>query len=138
MPLKILFCVQGEGRGHMTQAISLAGLLRTAGHEVVATLVGNADGGDVPAFFRRRMQSPVITFASPAIRLNEEARELDVGRTLMTGLGRLTDYASSLRRISQTVADFAPDVVVNFYEPLTGVVKSRTNVFPPVVCIAHQ
>jgi hypothetical protein len=33
---KFLFIIQGEGRGHLTQAISLAQLLRDNGHEVVA------------------------------------------------------------------------------------------------------
>ena len=138
MSLNVLFCVQGEGRGHMTQAITLAGMVRSAGHEVSATLVGNAEGSDVPGFFERRMRTPIITYASPVIRLNREARGLDVGRTVLTGLTRLTDYASSLRLISETVETYRPDVVVNFYEPLLGLVKLRSNTFPPVVCIAHQ
>lgn len=138
MSLNVLFCVQGEGRGHMTQAITLAGMLRGAGHEVVATLVGNAEGSDVPEFFSRRMRTPIVTYASPVIRLNREARELDVGRTVLTGMTHLTDYVSSLRRISDTVDRYRPDVVVNFYEPLLGLAKSRSKTFPPVVCIAHQ
>lgn len=38
--MKILFIVQGEGRGHLTQAISMEKLLRSNGHEVVEVLVG--------------------------------------------------------------------------------------------------
>lgn len=38
--MKILFIVQGEGRGHLTQAISMEKLLRSSGHEVVEVLVG--------------------------------------------------------------------------------------------------
>lgn len=138
MALNVLFCVQGEGRGHMTQAITLAGMLRDAGHEVTATLVGNAAGSDVPDFFRQRMRTPMVMYASPVIRLNREARELDIGKTVMTGLTHLGDYAAGLRRISDAVAEYRPDLVVNFYEPLLGLVKSRSKSFPPVVCIAHQ
>ena len=38
--MRFLFTVQGEGRGHYTQALSLAAILRKQGHEVVAVLVG--------------------------------------------------------------------------------------------------
>ena len=38
--MKYLFIVQGEGRGHLTQAISLSQMLRRQGHEVVEVLVG--------------------------------------------------------------------------------------------------
>ena len=33
--MKFLFIVQGEGRGHLTQAITLEEILRRNGHEVV-------------------------------------------------------------------------------------------------------
>jgi len=72
------------------------------------------------------------------LRLNPEARKLDVARTVFTGLRHLRAYASSLQRISETVDEFKPDVVVNFYEPLLGLVKWRSKTFPPVVGIAHQ
>lgn len=41
--MKILFIVQGEGRGHLTQAISLERLLTRSGHEVVEVLVGKVN-----------------------------------------------------------------------------------------------
>ena len=36
--MKFLFIVQGEGRGHLTQAITLEEILRRNGHEVVEVL----------------------------------------------------------------------------------------------------
>ena len=41
--MKFLFIVQGEGRGHLTQAITLEEILRRNGHEVVEVLVGKRD-----------------------------------------------------------------------------------------------
>ena len=38
--MKFLFIVQGEGRGHLTQAINLERTLRRHGHEVAKILVG--------------------------------------------------------------------------------------------------
>ena len=37
--MKFLFIVQGEGRGHLTQAITLEEILRRNGHEVVVKVV---------------------------------------------------------------------------------------------------
>lgn len=48
--MKALFIVQGEGRGHLTQAISLEKLLRDNGHEVVEILVGKSETRRLPAF----------------------------------------------------------------------------------------
>ena len=41
--MKVLFIVQGEGRGHLTQAITLEEILRRNGHEVVEVLVGKSN-----------------------------------------------------------------------------------------------
>ena len=40
--MKFLFIVQGEGRGHLTQAITLEEILLRNGHEVVEVLVGKS------------------------------------------------------------------------------------------------
>lgn len=49
--MKILFIVQGEGRGHLTQAISMERLLRSNGHEVVEVLVGKVNPDDFRDFY---------------------------------------------------------------------------------------
>lgn len=51
--MKVLFIVQGEGRGHLTQAITLEEILRRNGHEVVEVLVGKSNTRRLPGFFNR-------------------------------------------------------------------------------------
>ena len=46
--MKVLFIVQGEGRGHLTQAITLEEILRRNGHEVVEVLVGKSNTRRLP------------------------------------------------------------------------------------------
>ena len=48
---KFIFTIQGEGRGHLTQAISMTQIAREAGHEVVGYAVGSFQGRKIPAFF---------------------------------------------------------------------------------------
>ena len=63
--MKVLFIVQGEGRGHLTQAITMEELLRRNGHEVVEVLVGKSNSRCLPGFFNRSIQAPVKRFLSP-------------------------------------------------------------------------
>ena len=50
--MKFLFIVQGEGRGHFTQAITLEDMLLRNGHEVVEVLVGKSSSRTLPGFFK--------------------------------------------------------------------------------------
>lgn len=60
--MKFLFIVQGEGRGHFTQAITLEDMLLRNGHQVVEVLVGKSSSRTLPGFFNRSIQAPVKRF----------------------------------------------------------------------------
>ena len=64
--MKFLFIVQGEGRGHLTQAITLEEILLRNGHEVVEVLVGKSSSRRLPGFFTRKTfcQSELYAYAS--------------------------------------------------------------------------
>ena len=49
--MKYLFIVQGEGRGHLTQAMTMEKMLSAHGHEVVGMLVGKSKTRMLPEFF---------------------------------------------------------------------------------------
>ncbi|MCD8263737.1 MAG: hypothetical protein LUD02_05910 [Tannerellaceae bacterium] len=49
--MKLLFIIQGEGRGHLTQALALSRQLTAEGHEIVAALVGKSPSRRLPSFF---------------------------------------------------------------------------------------
>lgn len=63
--LAVAFVVQGEGRGHMTQALALARFLGDAGHEVSRVLVGVSPFRTVPEYFAAEIGAPVETFDAP-------------------------------------------------------------------------
>ena len=64
--MKFLFIVQGEGRGHLTQAITLEEILLRNGHEVVEVLVGKSSSRRLPGFFNRSIHAPVKRFGKTA------------------------------------------------------------------------
>lgn len=63
--MKVLFVVQGEGRGHLTQALTLEKMLTDNGHSVVGILVGKSCARELPEFFIDRAQAPIQSFLSP-------------------------------------------------------------------------
>ena len=63
--MKVLFIIQGEGRGHLTQALTMQNILRNHGHEVVEALVGKSNARQLPKFFIQGMSVPIKQFESP-------------------------------------------------------------------------
>ena len=137
--MRYLFIIQGEGRGHLTQAISLRQQLEGAGHEVVAFMVGKSPLRRVPDFFLRQCGcAEVLPFESPNFLPQAAGKRTALPLSVAYNLLRLPKYLRSIRFIRQTIARTQPDVVVNFYELLAGLSYLLCPPSVPMVCIAHQ
>ena len=136
-PLRVLFVVQGEGRGHMTQALALGEMLRARGHAVVGCVVGAGRWRGVPAFFERAVGTPVETVESPAFAARADGR-IRAAATVAQTVRRLDRYGASLDRIEAAVERAEPDVIVSFYEGLAGAYAFLRPLDVPVVAVAHQ
>ncbi|QRR02773.1 glycosyltransferase family protein [Dyadobacter sandarakinus] len=136
--MKIIFMVQGEGRGHLTQAISLGQMLREAGHQVAAALVGTSPGRQIPAFFDEQINAPVYHFHAPNIIYHAGGSGMNVQKTISTHLAGLPRHLKSLRCIHKTIRDIRPDLIVSFYETYGGLYNILYRSRIPMVCIAHQ
>ena len=121
MSLRCLFIVQGEGRGHLTQAMSLRRMLVQQGHRVGEVVVGKSDRRTVPAFFEETFDAPVTYVDSPSFVSAGDDRSVRMGTTLMHELTRTPSFFDSLSTIQAAVDRHDPDVIVNFFEPLGGV-----------------
>ncbi len=136
--MKYLFIIQGEGRGHLTQALSLRELLINNGHEVVAVLVGKSKRRELPAFFSRHIGTPVKSFESPNFLFFHNAKRPSIFKTIFVNLLKSPVYLKSICFIRRQVRQSGADVVINFYDLLAGISYA---VFPPrqrLICIAHQ
>lgn len=136
--LNCLFIVQGEGRGHMTQALALKAMLDDAGHRVSGVLVGRNNRRQVPAFFLNKIGAPVAYFDSPNFAVDASEKSVKVWPTVTQNLRRSTEFKESLDVIRYAIDTVQPDVIINFFEPLAGI-YNLFNVSPvPMVCIGHQ
>lgn len=136
--MKILFIIQGEGRGHLTQAITLEGMLSGEGHEIVGMLVGKSPARRLPEFFRKKVKAPVDTFESPNFLPSAKNKQPNLLKSIGYNLLRLHKYAASVWFIRRRIRETEADVVVNFYELLTGLTYLFCRPHTTMVCIAHQ
>lgn len=138
MSLRCLFIVQGEGRGHLTQALSLRRLLPEAGHRVAGAIVGKSRRRTVPSFFPDAFDGPVSFVESPSFVPDEDDRSVRPWATLACELSRTPTFLNSLATIDAAVERHDPDVIINFFEPLSGFYALRYRPTAPIVAVAHQ
>jgi len=136
--MKYLFVVQGEGRGHFTQALSLKSMLERNGHEVVAVMVGSSAKRTLPDFFTQKIQSEIIRFQSPNFMPTPKGKQSPLLISILYNLLLVPVYLNSLLAIRSTIREKQPDVVINFYELLCGVTYGVFNPKPPMISVAHQ
>jgi uncharacterized protein (TIGR00661 family) len=138
--MNYLFIVQGEGRGHLTQALALAAVLRRHGHEVTGAMVGKNPNRTLPPFFIDKIGCPVTTFDSPSFDYGKAGKRGNMAKTLFVNTTpiKLERWRKSIQTIVGGIEESAPDVVVNFYEMLLGVSSLLHRLRVPVVSIGHQ
>ena len=114
--MKFLFIVQGEGRGHFTQAITLEEMLLRNGHEVVEVLVGKSSTRTLPGFFNRSIHAPVKRFISPNFLPTADNKRANLTKSFAYNLLKLPEYIRSMYYINQRIRETGAEVVINFYE----------------------
>lgn len=136
--MKYIFIVQGEGRGHMTQAISLFQILKENGHEISHVIVGKSKRRILPKFFHDQIESPITQLESPNFVTDKNARSVNVFKTLTINLWRYRAFLTSINEIDAIVKRENPDVIVNFYDFLGGLYFLIKKPKVKHIAIAHQ
>lgn len=138
--MRYLFIVQGDGRGHLTQAIALSDMLRRQGHEVVEVLVGKSISRTVPDFFYEKIGAKVRLYNTPSFIFKNNKKHIHPLKTLIYNVNpkRLREYKKSIEMINRRINKHKPDVVINFYEVLAGLAHLRFNIETPFINVGHQ
>jgi uncharacterized protein (TIGR00661 family) len=119
--LKFLFIVQGEGRGHMTQAISMIQILEDLGHEVCAVCIGKSRRREIPGFVSKNIKVPISLFESPNFVTDKNQKSINLSKTIWQNLLKFRFFKTSLKQIDYLVKTHKPDVILNFYDVLGGI-----------------
>ena len=136
--MNYIFVVQGEGRGHFTQALSLKEMLERNGHTVKAVMVGCSAKRSLPDFFTRKINTEIIRYQSPNFLPTPKGKGSPLLISILYNLILLPVYIQSLFTIRNVIRHKQPDVVINFYELLCGVTYGVFNPEVPMINVAHQ
>ncbi len=137
-PMRFVFLVQGEGRGHMTQALALHQMLVEDGHEVGHVFVGSSSRREIPAYFTSKIKSSITLLQSPNFVSDKHNKSIRLGPTILQNLLKAGTYLNELGRIHQVIKDYQPDIVINFYDMFGGLYCLRYSPSIPWVGVAHQ
>lgn len=136
--LKYLFVVQGEGRGHMTQALSLAVILRAAGHEVCHVVAGKSKRRELPGFFSEKIEAPITLVDSPNFITDKDQKSVKPLKTVIHSVLNAAIYRRSIRTIHRLVKTHQPDAIINFYDFIGGLYNFSMRPKCRFICLAHQ
>ncbi len=136
--LKYLFVVQGEGRGHLTQAMAMEKLLTENGHTVVGMLVGKSQARQLPDFFVHGVSAPVRQFESVNFQPSAENRTVNMLKSILYNIEKFPQYLKSILFLRDAIRESGADVVINFYEILVGITYFNFRIDIPNICIGHQ
>lgn len=136
--MRFLFVIQGEGRGHQTQAISVAQMVQSQGHEIMA-LVGVPDEETLPTLLKQQSYFTCQTYKSPNLVYNSKNNALSIPKTVFKNIRAFPHYIQSIQKIETTIQSFSPDIILNFYDVLIGLHQLfyKRKVIP-FICIGHQ
>jgi len=135
--MKVLFTIQGEGRGHFTQALAMREMLAHRGHEIVAVLAGTNGKRPLPDYVQNAFGVPLQSMFSPGFQFKAQ-RGISVVGSVGEMVRRLPEFRQSLRLLDETIAKTKPDIIVNFLEPVTGVGRLLRRIKVPVLVLGHQ
>ena len=134
--LRVGFVVQGEGRGHMTQALALAGFLRDAGHEVARVWIGTSPYRSVPPYFVEGIGAPVEVYDAPVQVPDRHGVAVSPTATLADVVRRAPRFWRAMRALHEGTRTL--DVVVNFLDLIAGASRVVHGSAVPAVAVAHN
>ena len=104
-PLRVAFFVQGEGRGHMTQALALNRILEDDGHEVVAAFMGENPDRLVPKFFSSAFGAPIHKYLAPVFVVDQVGKGVRPWDSFFQAIRRFPRYWACLLYTSDAADD---------------------------------
>lgn len=111
---------RGRERGHFSQALVMQDSFCRQGDEVVACLVGKSESRILPDYFLSQMKADILPFESPNFLPAAQNKRPNLIKSVVYNLVRLPVYIANMVFIKKKIADYNPDIVLNFYELLAA------------------
>lgn len=136
--MKYLFFIQNEGRGHLTQALTVAGGLRDRGHQIVGAVLSDNPHRQLPEFFKEQLGVPIYFVKSPYFLKNKKQTGISLNKSIIFNLANLPNYFHSAKKVKELCQELKPDIILNFYEPVVGLYHLLYKNGPTTYSFGHQ
>lgn len=133
-----ILIVQGEGRGHLSQAMALSEYLEDAGHNLLAVFAGRGTEGSLPEYFTTCFKGKLHGFRSPYFLRKPNKKGIDVGKSLLFNFFRFPGYLVEVRRVRHEINRLNPDVVFNLYDLVGALALNKVNEGIKRIGIGHH
>ncbi|MEM7306102.1 MAG: glycosyltransferase family protein [Planctomycetota bacterium] len=124
---RILYGFSGEGSGHSSRSREMMTHLLESGHEVLGA---SYDRG------YRNLKDDFELIEIEGLSIASVDNQVSVRKTVTENLAKISEGAASVRRMREVFRDFAPDVAITDFEPITAYLAPRYDV--PLVTIDNQ
>lgn len=114
--MKILFGIQTEGNGHITQAIATKQYLQENGYDVGKVFAASKKRG-LSKYFTDEFD--VVTYEGFDFVFDNEGRVI-IWKTILKNTLELPRLITSFIKICNIIRKEKPDAIFNYYEPLVG------------------
>lgn len=137
--MKVMYMIQGEGRGHLTQAIAVDRILRKSGHKSVCAIIGRPDNKSLPDYVLPQLPSETHILKAPGFVSLNNGTGISISKSILHNLRHAPKYHKVLQVIQDLVERHEPDLILNFYDPLCALWQTFFNRGKiPIACIGHQ
>jgi uncharacterized protein (TIGR00661 family) len=113
-------------------------ILTAQDHECVTAFTGTSKFRKLPDYFSRYFSGKIIEFYSPNFIRDSENKSILILRSFIYNLCRAAKYFRSIKQIHKKVKELQPDLIISFYEPLTGLYRFFYRQPIPCISVAHQ
>ena len=86
---KVIFAIQGEGHGHMTQALKAAKILRKNHFDICAVFLGNNNNTLIPESFRLGIDCPIIPIKSLELQNARDQEHTYILNSILNNIGKV-------------------------------------------------
>jgi len=134
----VLFVVQGEGRGHLTQALALKKQLDIHQIPLVGMVVGQNSQRDLPSYFTEKIQAPLFRLPSPNFVYDQQKKGIDMLGSAKSWIKNFRAFKTAAHDLKKITDELQPALIINFFEPLVPISILSAKMKVPVFSVAHQ
>ena len=136
--MNYLFIIQGEGRGHLSQAIALKEKIEAEGNPVGKVWMGTSPQRPVAKYAKEVFGEKLVFFRSPNFLNTNDKKGINPGLSLIYNLILTPVFIRSIIILSQEIRKDDYNVVLNFYDMIGGLAAYFSRAKKEIVSISHH